>query len=207
MASFKDSLYGGLSGKIGPVTTYLRKGVQVVRANTKPRDPKTPKQLAHRMKFSLVNKDLSPLNSAIKLGHNGDTDAYRTIVGKAYHEAIVGEYPNFTIDYSKIKISDGDLQLPADFKLELDESKNCALFIWDEPENGSLKKASGSDMLNVVCYNMKFGAVEQMPSVARRLEKSASVILPKGWKLKETHFWVYFSSHVLQTNSESLYVK
>ena len=207
MASFKDSLYGGLSGKIGPVTTYVRKGVQVVRANTKPRDTKTPKQLAHRMKFSMINKDLSPLNSAIKIGHNGDTDAYRTIVGKAYHEAIVGEYPNFTIDYSKIKIADGDLELPADIEFEFDESKNCALFKWHKQDNSSLKKESGSDMLNIVCYNVKHGAVEQMSSVARRLENNASVIIPKGWKPDDTHFWVYFSSHTLQMNSESLYIK
>ncbi len=89
-----------------------------------------------------------------KLGYGDDTDSYRTIVGKVYHEAIAGEYPNFTINYSKIKIADGELELAAGIEFEFDESKNCVLF-----------------------------------------------------KLNETHFWVYFSSHTLQMNSESLYIK
>ena len=93
MASFKDSIFSKLSGKIGPVTTYVLNGKQVVRTNTIPHDPKTPKQLAHRMKFALVNKGLSPLNRSIKLGHRGDTNAYRLLVGTAYKEAILGEYP------------------------------------------------------------------------------------------------------------------
>jgi len=81
---------------------YVRNGKQVVRSLPTSNEPKTPKQLAHRAKFSLVNKGLSPLNSAIKLGYRNDSNAYRTLVGKAYHEAVAGEYPNFTLDYSKI---------------------------------------------------------------------------------------------------------
>ena len=137
MASFKDSFMGGLSGKIGPVVVYMRKGQQIVRSNNTPKDPKTPKQLAHRMKFSLSNKGLSPLNKAIKMGHRGDTEAYRKIVGKAYHEAIVGEYPEFTIDYSKIKIADGELQSITDVKAEFDSTENTVIFNWKlKPKNG-----------------------------------------------------------------------
>ncbi len=59
------------------------------------------------MKFSLSNKGLSPLNKIIKIGYKNSDKNYRKLVGEAYHNAIVGEYPNFTMDYSMIKVSDG----------------------------------------------------------------------------------------------------
>lgn len=59
----KGSIFGTLSGKIGNVVVYERNGKQIVRSNPKQRDPKTPAQLAHRLKFSLANKGLSPLNN------------------------------------------------------------------------------------------------------------------------------------------------
>ena len=88
MAIFKDGKFGKLSGKIGPVIIYERNGKQVVRANTKPRDPKTPSQLAHRMKFSLANKGMSPLNSVIKVSYRNSKKDFRKLVGEAYHNAI-----------------------------------------------------------------------------------------------------------------------
>ena len=58
---------GKISGKIGPYVAYVRKdGTQVLREHIIPKDPKTPKQLAYRMRFGMVNKCLSPLNKAIK---------------------------------------------------------------------------------------------------------------------------------------------
>ena len=207
MASFKDSFYGKLSGKVGSITTYVINGVQVVRANTVPRDPKTPKQLAHRMKFGLVNSGLSPLNSAIKLGYRGDRNAYRTLVGKVYREAVLGEYPNLTLDYSKIKIAEGCLQPPADISIEFDAATNIALFSWDAQISEAQKRANVNDQVNIVVLNEKYNAVNHISEVAKRKEGAASIAVPNGWKPAHTHFWLYFSSHTLQMNSESVYVK
>ena len=205
MASFKDSFFSKLSGKIGPITTYVLNGKQVVRKSTKPNDPKTPKQLAHRMKFALVNKGLSPLNRSIKLGHRGDTYAYRRLVGKAYHEAIVGEYPNFALDYSKIKIAEGKLQLPAEIKMELDGENNAVKFSWEAKIATSQNLAKDNDQINIVAFNVKHNVVDSFSGVAKRSDGNVSIDLLKGWTLDDTHFWIYFSSHSLQMNSESLY--
>ena len=206
MASFKDSFFSKLSGKIGSVTTYVLNGKQVVRANTIPRDPKTPKQLAHRMKFGLVNKGLSPLNSAIKIGHKGDANAYRVLVGKAYHEAIMGEYPNFMLDYSKIKIAAGNLQLPKNIKFEFEGKTNIASFSWDGKNSGSQNTANDNDQINIVALNFKENVVDSFLEVAKRYDGKVSIALPRGWDLADTHFWTYFSSHSLQMNSDSVYI-
>ena len=206
MASFKDSFYSKLSGKIGTITTYVRNGTQIVRSITIPNDPKTPKQLAHRMKFALVNKGLSPLNDVIKLGHMGDTNAYRTLVGKAIREAIAGQYPNLALDYSKIKIANGDLQLPANILLEVDEETNSVIFRWDAQNSHSKKPAGANDQINIVAYNDKNNVVSHYYEIAKRLECKASIALPYIWTTENTHFWIYFSSYSLQMNSESVYM-
>ena len=96
MGTIDLSKVSGLSGKVGPLVFYVTKnGKQVFRNHVKPTDPGTPKQVAHRAKFGLANKALSPLNKAITRGHPGDPNAYRAMVGKAYREAIEGEYPDF----------------------------------------------------------------------------------------------------------------
>lgn len=209
MASFKDSFYRGLSGKIGPIITYVRNGTQVVRAKSVPRDPKTPKQMAHRMKFTLINKGLPPLNTSIKLGHRGDTNAYRTLVGKAYHEAIIGEYPNFSLDYSKIKIAEGDLQLPAEIDFEYDVNTSTALFSWNTQIIKSKEmavKAKDNDQVNIVLFNEKFMVADHLSGVAKRSAGTVSISVNSNWELDDTYFWVYMSSYDLQMNSDSLSV-
>jgi hypothetical protein len=206
MASFKDSFFSKLSGKIGNVTTYVLNGKQIVRSNAIPHDPKTPKQLAHRMKFALVNKGLSPLNSSIKLGHRGDTYAYRSLVGKAYREAIVGEYPNFKLDYSKIKIAEGGLQIPADIKMDFDGIAGFVVFTWVGISLASHIEAKGADQLNVVVFNAKHNVVNSFLGIARRSDGMAKFALPDGWLKDDLHFWTYFMSYSLQMNSDSVYV-
>lgn len=207
MARFKDSILGGLSGKIGPVVTYVRNGKQVVRSLPTPNDPKTQKQLAHRMKFSLVNKGLSPLNSAIKLGYRNDSNVYRTLVGKAYHEAITGDYPNFTFDYSKIQIAEGTLQLPANISIERGIDEHTVIFSWDsqieKPSNGS----RNDDRVNIVYLNESLSGAGQLMSAAKRADGRALLHIPNGWKPEETLFWIFLTSPDLQLNSDSHFVK
>lgn len=100
------------SGKIGPVVVYTTKyGTEVLRKHVVPKDPKTPKQLAYRMKFTLVSSSLSPFCEIIKDGYNQKRGAYRAVLSKTLREAIEGEYPNFSIKFSKIQLTDGKLKL------------------------------------------------------------------------------------------------
>jgi hypothetical protein len=207
MARFKNSILGGLSGKIGPLVTYIRNGTQVVRSLPKPNDPKTEKQLAHRMKFKLVNQGLSPLNSAIKQGYRNKRDAYRTLVGKAYHEAIAGEYPDFRLDYGKIKIAEGKLQLPANIRMEKGDGEHTVVFSWDtqivKPSDGS----RNDDRVNIVYLSGDRRGTGQYHGSSKRVDGSATLKLPDGWKPEETLFWIFLTSYDQQHNSDSFFVK
>ena len=199
---------GIISGKVGPVSIYETKfGTQVVRSITKARDPKTPKQLAHRMKFSLVNKGLSPLNEAIKIGFRGDSRTYRKQISRAYHKAIEGKYPNFTLDYSKIKIAEGDVQLPADIAVRIHENSRLVRFTWNPEISSDSKYANGKDKIKIICLNEELKETTKLNSVVRRSAGEAAVELPKGWVPADTHFWIYLESNNSEMNSDSVYVK
>src|SRR5699024_4344161 len=118
------------SGKIGPVVVYTTKyGTEVLREHVIPKDPKTPKQLAYRMKFTLVSRAVSPFSKIIKDGHNQKPGAYRAVLSKALHEAIEGEYPNFNFNYSKIQLTNGKLKLPS--KIEAAIQNNLFILTWN----------------------------------------------------------------------------
>lgn len=201
----KGSIFGTLSGKIGTVVVYERNGKQIVRSNPEQRDPKTPAQLAQRMKFSLVNKGLSPLNNVIKIGFKNSEKNYRKLVGEAYHNAIVGEYPSFSLDYSKIQVAEGDLQLPDNIKMSYEEDSNIVSFNWDPEIAVPARKSRPDDHVNIVCLNSKYLAEVHTFNVARRSEGKAYFEFPKGWEPKGLNLWVFITSYDLMDNSNSLY--
>ncbi len=197
----------GLSGKIGPVIAYVTKdGKQAFRSYTKPNNPQTPKQIAQRAKFALANKALSPLNKIIKRGHAGDKNAYRTLVGKAYHEAVKGEYPNYSFDYSNVRIASGKLPLPARIGLQLDPLTRTAVLDWEPQAAGASPAGSDDDSVRIVCFNTDRPQEVELRNGGTRSAGRAQVELPEGWKPGSTHFWVYLTSHDLKYSSDSVYL-
>lgn len=207
MARYKDSLLGGLSGKIGPVVMYVRNGTQVVRSNPKQRDPKSPKQLAHRMKFALVNQRLSPLKTIIDVGYKNSDKTYRTLIGEAYREAIMGEYPDFSLDYSKIQISEGNIALPRHVTIEMGENPDTVNFRWDPAIVREVRTSRDNDQVNIVCLDATGKYAFHELNAARRSHGSASLEMPHAsWHPASSHFWMFLTSYDSRFHSNSLYI-
>lgn len=197
-----------MSGRIGPVVAYVTKGgKQVFRAYVKPRNPQTPKQMAHRAKFALVNRGLSPLRIAIQRGHPGEANPYRRLVGKAYHEAVAGTYPHFYLDYGKVQIAGGPLPLPSGVRLHFDVLSRTATFTWDTHSGYLSLPASHKDKVYIVCFDTALPAEVQTLARGTRSAGRASVTLPEDWEPATTHFWIYLASPDLQKTSGSCYLK
>lgn len=197
---------GTLSGKVGGIVAYITKdGQQVVRAYVKPKNPKTPKQMAHRMKFALANKAISPLHVAIKMGHPKKKNPYRELVGKAYYEAIVGDYPDFGFDYGKVKVAEGKLQLPENIRFQFDEVGRSATFDWNPEPSDQLAQGNSGDKVNIVLFDSSHAAEITVLSKFRRSDGTAAVTIPEHWNLDTTHFWFFMSKQDLTETSESVY--
>lgn len=194
----------GLSGKMGPIVAYVVNGKQRFRTFTEPRNPKTPKQTAHRSRFGFVSKMVSPLYAQIKLGYKNDNLVYGTVCGKVNREAVIGKYPDLKIDYSKIQIAEGKLKPLSMVTLKIDEITNTANFNWDYETNSKFAKAN--DRVNIVCFNEALPNEIFRESPSNRVEGKAIVELPKHWNASETHFWLYASSWDMMHNSDSVYI-
>ena len=205
---------GTISGKIGPYVGYVSKsGKQVLRKHIIPKDPHTPKQLAYRMRFGLVNKGLSPLNNVIKRGFPHNDNAYRSTVSKVLRDAVLGEYPDYRIDYSKIMVAEGKLQLPTFVNVVVNEETGSATFTWNPELIFETYPGSDDDQVNIVCL---IESIRYAVSLINSAKRSASTVtvdlksefkLPTKLNLDDIHFWFYLSTFDLMMNSDSVYVK
>ena len=192
------------SGRIGPVVVYDRIGTKVIREYVVPKDPKTDAQLAQRKKLSLANKGLAPLREVIKKGYKDNTKAYNMLIKQVMREFIVGEYPDFSIDYSKIKITEGKLRLPENIIFHTDNQTNSISLSWDTSIANMPIINEGSDKVNLVCLNMKSMETKIFYRVAIRRDGKAEFSLPENWEINDTHIWLYLSSFDFSNNSGSL---
>lgn len=202
----------GFSGRMGPTVAYVVNGEQRFRTYTKPNNPKTEKQTVQRSRFGFVSSKLSSLYKEIKIGFNDSSLNYGTVCGKVNREAVVGQFPDVSIDYSKIKIAEGKLQVPANASVNCEETNISgeksiiANFKWNTELDPITKWGSENDIINIVCYNETMTSQIFRYRNIKRYHGKASIELPEHWIAVETHFWVYATSWNRDINSDSVYV-
>lgn len=207
MGTFNFKKFITLSGKVGPLVLYATKeGKQLFRTYTKPANPRTPRQTAHRARFGLVNKALSPLNNVIKQGYPGEKNDYRTLVGKALREAVEGEYPHLVFNYGKIQIARGQLPVPPDVQKEYDASTRELHFSWHPHPAATPPCGSHNDKVILVCLHAAEHPEVITLHAGNRDAGEATFTLPDGWQAGHTHCWLYLNSHDQQAISNSVYI-
>lgn len=201
MANFSSTTFGNISGRHGTAVAVVQKdGTNVLRVFRKPFNPNSPKQVAHRLKFSLVNKELAPLRQVVTLGNKGDAGAFRKVVGKTLTEAITGEYPDFTIDFSRVQLTTGTLQSVERAEATVTEGTAEVNITWDTTLGFQSRLGADNDEVNIICFNPESRMVLPFTKAALRSEGSASLTLPEIWKGNTIHTWLFL------TSADGLYV-
>jgi hypothetical protein len=206
MAISKYPFLSGISGKVGPIVAYVLHNKQFVRKHTIPRDPKTPAQLAQRAKVSLVNKGLSPFNKLIKENYGNDSSAYRSLVGKTMRECVVGEYPDFAIDFSQVLLAEGEVLLPENVTAEFRPDTGQLTLHWDPLMPPREQWCKPDDLFNVILFHTPTKTLNRSHFIAKRADGTATVELSNGSNPSNTVCWIYLTSHNHAQNSNSLYV-
>jgi hypothetical protein len=201
MANFSSTTFGNISGRHGTAVAVVQKdGTNVLRVFRKPFNPNSPKQVAHRLKFSLVNKELAPLRQVVTLGNKGDAGAFRKVVGKTLTEAITGEYPDFTIDFNRVQLTTGTLQSVERAEATVTEGTAEVNITWDTTLGFQSRLGADNDEVNFICFNPESRMVLPFTKAALRSEGSASLTLPEIWKGNTIHTWLFL------TSADGLYV-
>jgi hypothetical protein len=170
--------------------------------------PKMPKifsdaQAARRLKWDVANKLGSKLKGAL---HYSVDDIirmsdYNYFVKTTMLKAITGEYPQYSIDYNKVKIADGRLDPVFKPSLELSVSGFGLLLRWyGDPYQ------ENTDELSVVIYNKTKDRVDQYNDLASRAASQASLMYPSSDLNDELHCWIYLKSITRKAFSPSQYI-
>ncbi|WP_285054513.1 DUF6266 family protein [Pedobacter ginsengisoli] len=115
MALGDNGSFGNFKGKIGNLVRYQLKGKTVVRKIGVSNKPPTLPQLAVRRRIKVVSRFLKPMLAYINLGFEhivAGTDQHPHNAATSYNtkNAVMGEYPDLVMDYSKALVSMGPLE-------------------------------------------------------------------------------------------------
>lgn len=114
MGSYKNGANGNVSGKFGSVIGSHWKKTHYVKGLPK-KYSKGPSedQIAQRVKFAMCSKYLKPIKDILNIGYGHKTQnkmsPYNWASRLLLSEWVTGEYPNFVLEFSLMKISSGSM--------------------------------------------------------------------------------------------------
>ena len=178
MGKIGRGILGGVSGKVANIVGARWKGIDYIRA--KPQsvaNPRTQLQVNQRTKFALVLRFLQPNLNFIKIGYKNFSvkkSQFNSAMSYILNNAIVGDYPNYLIDYAAALLSRGNLAtaLNPSFGLNPGEVK----FVWED--NSAVGNALATDKVMVLVYNTLKGESVYITEGATRADLSQTVIIP-----------------------------
>jgi len=207
MGRIRKGILGGFSGKVGPVVGASWRGIDILRSlPKKSKRPPTKEQLVQRVKFALAShflKAIKPLISQF-YGYNSGNKS-RANRAMSYHikDAIIGVYPDFTIDYPKVIISQGELLGPE--SATVIAAPNAKLnFSWQN--NSGQSQAAATDNLVIVVYEKNHNTFEYRMEAAKRSATSCVMTLPAYYTGKKVQTWITFVSDDGKMAANSIYM-
>jgi ABC-type uncharacterized transport system substrate-binding protein len=148
MGRIQQGANGGFSGKAGSVIGYRSRGKDFIRGLPQPSTKKPSQaQLVSRAKFAVLQKwraKYQDIFSRTFINHIQERSA-QNAAHRFNTQIIVGEYPNFEIDWTAVAISQGSL--PQVTALQMTVDAGVLNFSWD-PQTP--KGTQGDDLVTVV---------------------------------------------------------
>jgi len=203
MARFKSSTFGKISGKYGGAIAAVRKdGLCILKEYVKPSNPNSPKQQAQRALFRFGMKELNCLRCVFTITFDGQY-GINSALSLAMKTSIEGEFPNYTLDYRKLIISNGKLEKLA--LLEVKQQVGTTIKLeWNLDESMGV---SPDDKVNLVFLNPASKFVLFKQDVAVRSMGTIEEDLPIIWKGLPIHCWLYLASPTGKSFSSSQYIR
>jgi hypothetical protein len=213
MATLKNGILGGVSGKIGNVVGSSWNGIDYLK--TLPShytDAKTDVQISNRSKFLSVIRFLQPITEFIRVGFKSlavKKSAFNAAASFHYHNAVTGEYPDIVIDFTKVSVSRGNLTGAYNAAASSTTAATIALSWLD---NSLDRTAKADDVALVVIYHPVLGDAYYTLNAGSRADAQASLQVPQSFCGGEVHVYLGFmalnalGSQAAKSVSNSSYV-
>lgn len=195
MGIIKKGILGGFSGTVGNIVGGSWKGIDYLRIlPASVANPKTQKQMDQRTKFITVIRFLQPLTDFVRIGFKAYAirmTAFNAAMSYNFRHAIVGEYPNYSVDTTKVLLSRGALSGAVNVTCGSELAGIVSINWYD---NSGLGNAAATDKAMVVIYNQADEHAIYVLDAASRSDGIAQVEVPSSFSGKEVHCYVGFTS-------------
>ncbi|UKT62163.1 DUF6266 family protein [Pedobacter mucosus] len=201
MATFKNGILGGFSGKVGSVVGFQLGDKFVMRAMPRSRSAFTEKELENQQKFRMVQLYLSPFKDLLRVGFNNyytKTGGFRAALSYTRKEAIKQDDDGICIDHELIKISGGNLAPAINPEVEIATHKEITIR-WD---TYNLNYLNESDQLMLLVYDPTSRAV-CMRIFNGTFRKAGEFRVLPPQKLFDTQVNIYIGFVAADRNSQS----
>lgn len=206
MARLKNGLLNGFSGAIGNVEGYEQNGQYIIRSRrTKRLKPASEKQLACMEKMRIINGLLSRFSEFVKLGFAETAKgqiftAYNAAVAYQLTHAIAGNYPNYEIDYSKLRLTEGTINMEG-LNPSVSIVGDGLLFSWiPAPEY-----PNSTDHVMLLAYAPELKQAVYNLCGAKRKTGQEMLELPQVWKQQRIETYMAFRGENNGKYSNSIY--
>lgn len=195
------------NGKIGNLIYYTLNGQQIVRivgVNTK---PPTNKQKANHQAMAVTMNLLRPalrfINTGFRLEATGTTrNPHNLATSYNKKHALKGEYPNISVDYSKVMVSKGNLPLAGNLKME--RENNGLRISWDPRDQN--KGDYADDIVMVLVLHPATQQAHCLLNAGHRGAGNCFVELENNKSLAQTEVYLCFRSSSGVKISDSAYL-
>lgn len=192
----RTGVLGGFRKKTGSVIGSYWRNLDVIRGLPRiSSKPATQLQIDQRLKFGLVTRFLSRVGDIIDLGYNKGNRSKSSMNESVSHHlkhAILGITPNFRLDYSKLQLTSGVLELP-------DNTSAAAVtptkvdFSWESYGANSRFK-DDTDKVTLLIYNPVNDRFVTMRDVVPRTALAYSMQVPPPFSGQTVHCYIFLSS-------------
>lgn len=205
-----QGVYGSFVNKVGNVVGRVKQGVQIYSIyQPSVANPRTPAQVANRSKFGTLTAFVSKILAGVKVGFQ-KLDGYRygtafsSCVGYNLKDGVVisDGQGGYEIDYSKVSVSDGQLENP--FNLQGTMDSNTLSLSW--ADNSGMGNALATDVVEVVVYNKTKNTAVFDDGNAVRSARTANVTIPTSWNSDSVEAWAFFNRADNSMQAKSVYI-
>ncbi len=207
MGTYKKGILGSFSGKVGTVVGSSWNGIEYMRSLPK-KSSRAPSdlQMMQRAKFGLANGFLHPISSLVNLGYKSlafKKTGYNLATADIIADAILGTYPDFEIDFSKVIFSKGGLMGAWSV---LGSSANPAEIRLSWTDNSGSGNAKPTDKAVILVYNPdKSQFVYNLVNGAERNAETDILSLPAEFSGDIVQAWIAFMTPDKKSFSTSIH--
>src|SRR5690606_3390042 len=207
MGVIRRGANGGFKGKAGSVIGSSWKSIDYIKGLYKKRTkPASEEQLMQQAKFSLLMRFLLPLKVFIRIGYGQRKTDTHTPMNVAFQDnlgrSVSGDYPNYTLDYSQVRIAEGYSGGTTESATAVDG----VLTVTCDTVLNEMYGQHAHDRMYIVLYHPGIDQFLTAPTPPQRADGTVDITLPNHFQTGQGQVWLFTADRKGRNVSRSGYL-